>query len=138
MASMVLKDAFFSLGGTDLSTYIKSITFSGTADTPEDTAMGDDSKSYLPGGLRDWTVALEFNHDDAVGAVSATLWTAYTSAAVSAVVARPASGAKSTTNPEYTGNVVVSDVTPFGGSVGDAGSNSLSLQGSGGLTRDAS
>lgn len=138
MASRVLKNAHLTFGGVDLSTYVRSITLDTPKDSPEDTAMGDDSRSFLPAGLRDASITVEFNADDAAGAVSATVWTEYTSTSVSAWVIRPDAGVVGATNPQYSGNAVVTGFDPVGGSVGDVATSSLSLQVTGDVTRATS
>lgn len=57
------KDAVFKAddaGGTlrDLSSVINSASLSRSADTAEVTALGDDSKAYIP-GLKDATISVE-------------------------------------------------------------------------------
>ena len=44
MATRTFKNAFLSVAGVDLSSHIQSVAIPLTKDTPEDTAMGDDSK----------------------------------------------------------------------------------------------
>lgn len=138
MASRVLKNAFVSVAGTDLSNMVRSVSITPSKDSPEDTAMGDDSRSFLAEGLRNASLSIEFNHDDAAGAVSATMWTEYTGTAVSAIILRPDAGVVSATNPQYTFNAIVTDYDPISGSVGDVGTNSASLQVTGDITRATS
>ena len=135
MATRTFKNAFLSLGGTDLSSHIKSVSFTPVKDTPEDTAMGDDSRSYRPDGLKDGTLAVEWNADDAAGAVSATLWAHYIADTVLAYILRPDAGVVGVTNPEYTGDTILTSDAPVGGSAGDLQAQSSSFQNTGDSTR---
>jgi hypothetical protein len=137
MGAFVSKDAYLSLGGTDLSAHVASLTLSQEADVPEDTAMGDDSRSYVAGGLKSWSLDVTFNQDFAAGAVDATL--AGNEGTSLAMIVKPTSAAVSATNPSYTGNVIFATYGGFvGGSVGDIAQTSVSFTGTGDLTRNTS
>jgi len=77
----------------------------------------------------------EFNADDAAGAVSASLWTVHTGAAAVAFVIRPDAGVVGPTNPQYSGNCVLTDFDPVSGSVGDLNMSPITLQVTGDVTR---
>lgn len=131
MAEFILKNPFVSVGGVDLSDHVKQLTVNHSAEIKDITAMGSNSRVRL-GGLKDWSVDLEFNQDFASGSVHATLFSAVGTSV--AVVIRPDAGAKSATNPELTGNAILESYPPLGGSVGDESVTSASLQGSGDLS----
>ena len=59
MASMVLYDAFLSVGGTDLSEHVRSVTIDAGTTMQDDTAMGDTFQSNAP-GLATWSISVEF------------------------------------------------------------------------------
>jgi hypothetical protein len=59
-------------------------------------------------------------------------------AAAFAIEIRPDAGARSTTNPAYTGNALLSDYTPLGNKVGDVASAPIKLVGTGTLSRQTS
>ena len=54
---------------------------------------------------------------------------------VVAIKVRPTTAAISATNPEYSGNVLVSEYSPLDGSVGDLATTSVSWPGAGALAR---
>ena len=137
MATEVITDGFISVAGQDLSDRARQITVNFTADTPEDTAMGDTYRSRLV-GLKDVTVTVEWLQDYGASNVDATLWAEFDSSSTTAIVIRHDSGSASSTNPQYSGNVIVSDYTPVSGSVGDVISFSTSWEGSGAWTRATS
>lgn len=133
MAELVFLTPQVLINAVDLSDHLLSATLTYTADAPEFTASGDGTREYL-GGLKAWSVSLEFNQDYAASNVDGTMFSIV--GTVVAFTLKPTSGAISTTNPEYQGNVVVTSYQPVGGSVGDAMTAPVSLQGTGALTRD--
>lgn len=132
MASFALTDAKVTVGGTDLSTYVRQVTINVSADEQDDTAMGDTFRSRIA-GLKDWSVNLEFNQDFAAGAVDATLWPLL--GTVATVTVKATSAANSVTNPQYSGSVLVSQVNPLTNGVGDLATTSITWNGAGTLSR---
>ena len=135
MAELVFLTPQVTLNAVSLTDQLKSATLTYDGDAQEITASGDGTRTYL-GGLRQWSVSLDFNQDYAAGEVDATLF-----GIVGTVVVlnlRATSAAVSATNPSFNGNVVVTSYQPIGGSIGDAVSAPVSLQGSGTLTRATS
>lgn len=135
MATRTLKNAFLSVGGTDLSSHITSVDAPLTKDTPEDTAMGDNSRSYRPDGLRDGTLSVTWNSDDAAGAVSATLWPLFIGSAAAAIIFRADAGVIGVTNPEYTFDAIVNGDSPISGAVGDLQTTPTAMQITGDVAR---
>lgn len=136
MSKMVLKDAFLSVGGTDLSAFVSQLTLNYAADVPEVTSMGDTTRTRLAGGLKDWSVDVEFYQDFDASQLDDTLF-ALVGTQV-ALVIRPASAAVGSNNPEFTGNAILESYPPMGQSVGDAAAASATFQGDGTLTRATS
>ena len=132
MASFAFTDAKVTVGGTDLSAYVRQVTLNVNADELDDTAMGDTFRSRI-GGLKDWSVNLEFNQDFAAGAVDATLWPLL--GTTTTVTVKATSAANSATNPQYSGSVLVSQVNPLTNGVGDLATTSITWNGAGTLSR---
>lgn len=135
MASFAFTNAFVSINAVDLSTFCRSVTLNVEAEDLEDTAMGDTFRSRI-GGLKDWSVDLEFNQDFAASAVDVSIFSLL--GTVVAVIVKPVNAAASATNPQYSGNVLVSEYNPLDGSVGDLATTSVSWPGAGALTRATS
>jgi len=135
MASFAFTNASLVLNSVDLSAYVRSVTLNIEMDELEDTAMGDTYRSRL-GGLRDYSLDVEFNQDFANSAVDQTVYPLLMSQlTATAFVLKPVNAAVSTTNPSYSGSVLVREYTPVEGSVGDLAVTSASWPGSGTLTR---
>ncbi len=134
MASVHYNDAVVTINSVNLSPYVKSATLNQTANELEDTAMGDTFKSRI-GGLKDWSIEIEFNADFGAAAVDATL-AAIGVGSTTSIAIKPTSGAISTTNPEWSGTALLKDYGAVSGSVGDLLTSKASFSGSGALTRD--
>lgn len=136
MASFVLTNAFCLLNAVDLSDHVRSVKVNYKADTPENTAMSQTTKNRLP-GLKDWEMDIEFNQDFAAAKVDATLFP-LVGAAAFAIEVRPDAGARSVTNPAYTGNALLADYPPLGNKVGEVAISTIKLMGTGALARQTS
>ncbi|WP_435111873.1 hypothetical protein [Nocardiopsis synnemataformans] len=135
MASFSFKDADFVLNSVNLSDFTRSVTISVEAEELEDTAMGDDWRSRL-GGLKSFSIDVEFNQDFAASAIDQTLWPLLGTTV--AFTLKPTSAAVSETNPEYSGSVLITEYTPLDGAVGDLATTSVSFPGNGTLARAVS
>lgn len=132
MASFAFIDARVEINAVVMAGFVRSVTLNVEAEDLEDTAFGDTFRSRL-GGLKDWSVDIEFNQDFAGSAVDVTLFPLL--GTVVAVKIRPTTAAIAATNPEYSGNVLVSEYSPLDGSVGDLATTSVSWPGAGALSR---
>lgn len=132
MASFAFTDAAFTLNSVALSSFLTSVTLNVEVEELEDTAMGDVWRSRLA-GLKDYTLDAEFNSDFAASAVDVTLWNIF--GTVVPFTIKATSAANSTTNPQYTGSLLISQLTPIDGSVGDLTKTSVTWPGAAALTR---
>lgn len=133
MASLHFNDAHVSIGGTDLSDYVQSVTINYSSEMLDETAMGDTTRKNK-GGLLNWSIDVEFKQDFAASAVDVTLFslvgTTFT------VIVRPvAASVVSATNPNYTGTGILESYNPLGNSVGDLATAPITIQSAGALSR---
>ena len=135
MANMVLRDAYVSLNSVNLSSLVRQVTLSYSAELQDDTAMGDTARSRI-GGLKDWSLQIEFFQDYASNLVDQTLFSLVGS--TFAVEVRPTSSAASATNPKFTGTGILESYQPVGGTVGENLMAPVSISGVGALTRGTS
>ena len=135
MAKFVLTDASVTLNSVDLSDHVSSVTLEITADEIVTTAMGDTFQART-GGLKDGTLSIEFQQDFAASEVDATLWPLLGSTTTFEV--KPTSGAVSSTNPKYSGSVLVNSHSPVANGVGELATMSVSFPTSGTITRATS
>lgn len=132
MATQVLNDAFVSINGVDLSDWVQNVSLNYEAEMLDQTAMGDTTRKNI-GGLKNWSVDLEFKQDFAAASVDATLFplvgTTFT------VIVRPTSAAVSATNPNYTGTGILESYSPIDNGVGELATAPVTIQPAGALSR---
>ena len=133
MAIYVFKDAYLSFAGTVISDHVKSLTLNTGVETGYKTGMGDDTRASKA-GLKTWGVSVTLHADFAASELDALVDGLTDNEA--ALEIRPTSDAVAATNPKWTGTGLVTDYTPFGGSVGDTPAEaSITLIPAGDLTR---
>lgn len=136
MASLKFTDCFFSIGGTDLSAWVKDISLTYEAETLDETAMSATTR-INKGGLLNWNASVTFKQDFAASAPDVTLFTLV--GTTSAIIIRPVAGtAVGATNPNYTGTALVKSYAPVGNGVGDLATAKLDLACAGALSRATS
>src|SRR5438034_276770 len=101
----------------------------------ETTAFGATYRSRI-GGLKDTKLDIEWNEDFAAGQVDALLWPLLGTMVTFEL--RPTSGARSATNPAYTGSVLISQYSPLDSKVGDLANLKTSWPTSGTILRKIS
>lgn len=129
MATGVGMVQYFKLtvGGTDLSDHVRSMTVTMTAEDVDITAMGSVSRQHLP-GLRDDRIEVVFFQDFAASKVDATLNTLVGSSTGATIIAyNDSTVAVSSTNPKYTMLGVLLDYTPLSGEVGTANQTTVTF-----------
>lgn len=134
MAEFVNLNSYLTVNAVDLSNKVRSSQINGTGEEQDKTAMGASARSKLM-GLKDASIALEFNDDLASGSVDATLWAAYAANVAVAVAYRAVNAAISTTNPEYQFNILPTQWV-IGGSVGVIATKSVTYPVTDSITRD--
>ena len=130
MAIFVLKDAVVSIAGTDLSTYVQSVTLDYAVDPVSVDAMGSNGH-LVTAGLQNNSVAVTFNQDFAVSPnkVAAVL-DGQIGLGTTTIIIKASSAATSTTNPAYTiSNAFLAGTQPVAGSVGDLAQMSVTFTG---------
>lgn len=132
MATVHFRNAYLWINGVDLSDHVESVTLNYASEMLDETAMGDDTR-VNKGGLKNWSVDVNFHQDFASGEVDATLFTLVGS--TTCFELRPHNSCSTTINPNYTGIGIVESYNPAGGSVGSLLDAPLTLQSAGTLSR---
>ena len=109
MAKEVLLDASISVGGVDLSSFVKSVTLTPSYDAKECTAFGDTAVTRLA-GLKDWELSIDWYGDYAASGVYATI-SPLIGTSAECIILKDA-GATSATNPTWTGDFIITEF-PF-------------------------
>jgi len=133
MAELVYKDPYLLVNSVDLSDYVRQVTINYGAEILDKTAGTTNSKEKIA-GLKDWSLSIELNQDFATSAVDDTLFD-LVGAAEFAVVIKPNGSVTGSSNPSFSGNGVLASYPPLGASVGQLITTSITIEGSGDLSR---
>ena len=125
MAIFLQNNVGVKINSVDLSDHITSVTLTQNFDELEVTALGDTAHKMVK-GLEASTLTLNFLNDFAAASVQATLQAAY-GTTVTAVLLPVKGTAVSATNPLYTVSILVNNLTPLNGAVGDISNSSMSF-----------
>jgi len=115
-----------------LASYLTQVELKTSANDITTTAFGSTWVTRVA-GLKEGSLTLQFNQDYATTTVDATLWPLLGSNAT--VVIKPTSTATGASNPAYTAIVLVTDLTPVSGQIGDLATFSVTWPTSGTVSR---
>ena len=132
MAVYALTSTYCAINSVDYSGDLKSATLVVDAAQLDTTDFASAGWVEYIGGLKSGSLALEFQDDVADDAVDEELWDLL--GTVVAFAVRPTSASVGTSNPSYSGNVLVTSHS-IGGSVGDLAMKSLTFPTSGAVSR---
>lgn len=124
MTAFSLTDAFVEVNAVDFSDWVRTVTLPIEAEELETTTMGSGGWRTRIAGLKDGSVDLGLINDYAASAVDATLWPIF--ATVVTVNIQAHAGTVTATNPRYTGPVLINQLNPLDGTVGDLAERSIS------------
>ncbi|WP_329274778.1 phage tail tube protein [Streptomyces sp. NBC_01451] len=133
MAFMVLTTEYVSLNASDLSAYANKAELTVEVDEKDVTTYGSAGWKQVIGGLKSGGLSIEFKQDFAAAALDSILWPLF--GTVVAFEVRPTSAAMGASNPKWTGSVLIKELKPISGGVGDEASQSVSFPTSGAVTR---
>ena len=130
MAKLVMTNANVTLGGTDISTYVASVTLNISVNEVETTAFGSGAVTRT-GGLQDNSVTLDMHQD--YSAIEGLVYPLIGS--TTSLVVKPNGTAVGTANPSYTMTPLVTEWTPVNGAVGELATASVTWPISGTVTK---
>ena len=130
MAKLVMTNANVVLGGTDVSSYVASVTLNISVNEVETTAFGSGATTRV-GGLQDNSVTLDMHQD--FSAIEGLVYPLIGS--TTSLVVKPNGTAVGTANPSYTMTPLVTEWTPVNGAVGELATASITWPVSGTVTK---
>jgi hypothetical protein len=113
-----------TLNSVDVSDQVTAATINQAFDELETTTMGATSHTFVA-GLESSTVTLDFLNSYAAAEVATTLQSAYGTTVPLTI--KPTSAVISATNPEYQTTILVNNLTPVNGAVGDLSTQSITF-----------
>jgi hypothetical protein len=125
MAVFLNNTVGLKINAIDLSDHVTSVTLNRAADELEVTAMGDSAHKFVK-GLESGTLTVSFLNDTATSNVLQTLNTQFGNTVAVKMVQQKVP-AVSATNPLYTFDILVNNLTPINGAVGDIGTQDITF-----------
>lgn len=128
----VLTDCYVNINGTTWADHASKAEIPIKVENKDATTFG---QTWLVkrGGLKDGNLNLEFFNDFTAGNLDEIIWGLL--GTVVSFEIRPTSAARSTSNPAYTGNILIDQWSPVMGKVGDLVTVSVGFPTSGTVTR---
>lgn len=133
---MVLTAAYVNVGSNLLNDYCSKVEITVDVEDKDVTTFTSGGWKALLGGLKSSQIALTFKNDVTAGDLDSILWPLLGTVATFDV--RATSAAASTSNPKYTGSLLVKTLMPIAGNVGDVNEQSVTWPTSGTVTRGTS
>lgn len=126
-------NGYLTVNAENWSDHVKSIQLQYGHETLDLTCMSNATKVNAA-GIKSWQLEVEVEDDLANGAMDSDVFN-LVGAAAFAVAFRVDSGAKSVSNPEYTGNAILGSAYTLGGAHGQPLRKRVTFVSAGDLTR---
>jgi hypothetical protein len=136
MAKQILTNVVVQLNGTAISQNVNSVELTTTADAIETTSFGSSGWREYKGGLKSGSVTLAFHNDYASTALDSILYNLFNT--IATVTINPAGTPTGTSTPEYEFTVLVDNLAPVSGAVGDLAVQNLTWTITGAVNRATS
>lgn len=133
MTKIVLLDAQLSIANNDLTQWTQKIELSDEFEAKKTTTFASGGAEENKGGLESFEMSITFLQDYAAAALDSIMWALRRSVVTFATRAQIA--AVSTSNPQYSGSILINKWVPIAGSVGDVAEVNVGFPGSGPLAR---
>jgi hypothetical protein len=133
VAKQVIKAAFLSLNAVDRSSWTSKTELTVEYEEKDVTVWTSGGAKEVLGGLEGSKLAITFKNDVAVGQLDDTMWQLRSTVVPFEV--RVNNSGRSTSNPAYTGNVLIGSWVPISGSPGDVNELSVTYTCSGVIVR---
>jgi predicted secreted protein len=136
MAKMALLASYVSINGVDLSDHASKIELTTEVEEKDVTTFASLGWKEVLGGIKSGSLALTLKQDIAAASVDSQVWALFGS--VTTFEVRLTNSARGTSNPGYTGSVLIRQWTPISGSPGDVADASVTWPSSGVISRQTS
>lgn len=131
---MVLTAAYLNLTGPGtVHSYMSKIEVTAEVEEKDVTVFTSLGWKEVVGGIKSGQVSCTFKNDYTTGLLDEDLWAVF--GTVIAYEARATQSAVGVSNPKYTGSVLIKQLQPIMGSVGDVAEQNVTWPTSGVITR---
>jgi hypothetical protein len=135
MAKMVLLAAYLNVASNNLHSYCSKIELSAEIEDKDVTVFTSGGWKEVLGGLGSGTLGLTLKNDFAAAALDSIMWPLFLTRTPQTFEVRADQAAVGTSNPKYTGTILIKEWKPIMGSVGDVAEVEVSFPTSGAITR---
>ena len=133
MSLMVLTSAFLTVNANDLRQWCSKMEITAEVEEKDVTVFLSLGWKEVLGGIKSGNVAATLKNDMAVAALDSIMFPLF--GTVVPWTGKASNAAVSTSNPLYSGNLLVKNWTPISGSPGDVNEASYTWPTSGAITR---
>jgi hypothetical protein len=136
VALLVLTTSYLALNSVDRSTWTSKVELAVEVEEKDVTTFASAGWKAVTGGLKSAGLSITFKNDVADDSLDETMWALL--GTTTAFEVRATSAAVGTSNPKYTGSVLINKWVPVSGSPGDVNEASFTYPTSGTVTRGVS
>lgn len=138
MAKLVLVSSFLGLNAVDRSTWCSRVELAVEAEAKDVTVFASGGFKENLSGLKSGTLNVGLKNDLAVSQLDETMWALFIAGAAVTFEVRGTSAVVGTSNPKYTGSIILTAWTPVTGAPGDVNELSVSYPTTGAVVRGTS
>lgn len=136
MAKLILTASQLLLNGVDRSSWVTRVELAVEAEAKDVTTFSSGGFKENLSGLKSGNLAITWDNDLAAGLLDELMWALFIASAAVTFEVRAVNTGRSTSNPGYTGSVIVTGWTPVSGSPGDVNSFSVTYPTTGAIVRN--
>ncbi len=133
MAKQVLLDATVFINSVDRTDDIAKVEFDDQFEEKETTTYGSGGAKEVIAGLESGSVGLTFKNNYSAGALDSAMWALRRQ--VVPITFRPNAAVVSSSNPQYSCDILINSWKPISGSVGDVAEVDVTFPMSGPMSR---
>lgn len=131
--AVVLKTTTLTLNAVDYSDWVSKVELTTEVDEKDVTTFGSAGWMEVIGGIAKGGLAVTFKNDYVDNELDEDLWALF--GTVVTFATKPTSAAVSSNNPSYSGSVLIKELKPINGAVGDVAEMDVSWPTSGVISR---
>lgn len=131
--AVVLKTTTLTLNAVDYSDWVSKVELTTEVDEKDVTTFGSAGWMEVIGGIAKGGLAVTFKNDYVDNELDEDLWALF--GTVVTFATKPTSAAVSSNNPSYSGSVLIKELKPINGAVGDVAEMDVSWPTSGAVSR---
>lgn len=136
MPKLVLVASTLILNAVDRSAWTSRVELAVEAEVKDVTVFTSGGFKENLSGLKSGNIGIGLKNDLAVGSLDELMWTLFLASAAVTFEVRAVNSARSTSNPGYTGSVIINGWTPITGAPGDVNELSVTYPTTGAIVRN--